>query len=89
MHRVFFACGCTPWSRPLSHHILMRTFIRYTLAVLLLLSVVLVVAWFYRPREHFILVASVCYGYLIGWLSAWFVQVFYARRQRRQRTDVA
>jgi hypothetical protein len=34
--------------------------------------VVLGIAWFYNGGEHFKGVASVCYGFLLGWLAGAF-----------------
>jgi len=39
----------------------------YIVAILVVIAVVLLVAWFVTPGEHFKSVASVCYGFLIGW----------------------
>jgi hypothetical protein len=45
----------------------------YVIAVLAVIAVVLLAAWFLTPSEHFKGVVAVCYGFLIGWLSAFLV----------------
>lgn len=45
----------------------------YIIAVLVIIAVVLLIAWFYTPGEHFKNVALVCSGFLLGWLSAFLV----------------
>jgi hypothetical protein len=50
----------------------MKTFIKYSITVVIVLSIVLVVAWYYASGEHFISVSLICYGFLLGYLSAWF-----------------
>ncbi len=59
-------------------------FRRYTPGVLLILAVVLGIVWFFLPREHFIPIACICFGYLIGWFSAWFRLHLYSRKQTKQ-----
>jgi drug/metabolite transporter (DMT)-like permease len=44
----------------------------HIIGVLIIIVVVLGVAWFYNGGEHFKGVASVCYGFLLGWLSGAF-----------------
>lgn len=50
----------------------MKVFIKYAITVLIVLSVVLGIAWFYASSEHFIRVSLICYGFLLGCLEAWF-----------------
>lgn len=61
----------------------MKPFLTYTVLVVVVLATVVGIARFYSPKEHFLLVSSVCYGYLIGWSSAWFVQYLFSRRHPR------
>lgn len=42
----------------------------YIIAVLVVIAVVLLVAWFFTPYQHFFNVSLVCYGFLLGWFSA-------------------
>jgi uncharacterized membrane protein YfcA len=51
----------------------MKTFRGYVVPLALTISMVLGLAWFYKGGEHFKIVALICYGYVIGWLSAAFV----------------
>jgi hypothetical protein len=50
----------------------MKTFIKYTITVLIALAVVLGIARFYAPGEHFMIISLICYGFLLGYLAAWF-----------------
>ncbi|HET7832014.1 MAG TPA: hypothetical protein VFK88_03525 [Gallionella sp.] len=50
----------------------MKTFGSYAIAVLTVLAVVLGIAWLYAPDERFIQVSLICYGFFLGYLSAWF-----------------
>jgi len=50
----------------------MKTFTRYLVSVLCILAVVLGVARFYDAGVHFSQVSLICYGFLIGYLAAWF-----------------
>jgi uncharacterized membrane protein len=50
----------------------MKTFSKYAVTILIILAVVLGIAWFYASGEHFIRVSLICYGFLLGYLSAWF-----------------
>ena len=40
------------------------------------IGVVLGIAWFYKGGGHFKNVALICYGFVIGWLSAAFIFKF-------------
>ncbi|MGO8761684.1 MAG: hypothetical protein ACLP2P_08755 [Desulfobaccales bacterium] len=51
----------------------MKTFRGYVVALGIPIAVVLGIAWFYKGGEHFKNVALICYGFVIGWLSAAFV----------------
>jgi hypothetical protein len=51
----------------------MKAFLRYVVALATTIAVVLGIAWLYKGGGHFKSVALVCYGYVIGWLSAAFV----------------
>ena len=44
----------------------------YFIGVVIIIVVVVGIAWFYKGGEHFKGVASVCYGFLLGWLSGAF-----------------
>jgi len=59
----------------------MKTFGTYTIVVVIILAVVFRIAWFYTPREHFVRVSLICYGYLFGWFSAWFANHLYSRKE--------
>ncbi len=50
----------------------MKVFIKYEITILIVLFVVLGIAWFYASGEHFIRVSLICYGFLFGYLAAWF-----------------
>jgi len=50
----------------------MKTLRLHIIWVIIIIVVVLGIAWFYNGGEHFKGVASVCYGFLIGWLSGAF-----------------
>jgi xanthine/uracil permease len=50
----------------------MKTFGKYSIIVIIVLAAVLVFAWFYTSGEHFIRVLLICYGFLLGYLAAWF-----------------
>jgi cbb3-type cytochrome oxidase subunit 3 len=47
----------------------------------MLLFIVCGIAWFYSPHRHFVGVLTICYGFLIGWIAAWFSMYRYSRRQ--------
>jgi len=49
----------------------MKTFLKYAITVLIVLSFVLGIAWFYASGEHFIRVSLICYGFSLGYLAAW------------------
>ncbi|MFI5331413.1 MAG: hypothetical protein ACHQ2F_10350 [Desulfobaccales bacterium] len=36
---------------------------------IIIIAAVLGIAWFYKGGEHFKGVASVCYGFLLGWIA--------------------
>jgi uncharacterized membrane protein YfcA len=48
----------------------MQTFRERLVATVIAIALVLSIAWFYKGGEHFKNVALVCYGFVIGWLSA-------------------
>jgi hypothetical protein len=50
----------------------MKTFIKNAITVFFILGTVLGIAWFYASGEHFIRVSLICYGFLLGYLAAWF-----------------
>jgi hypothetical protein len=50
----------------------MKTFGKYAITVLVVLAVVLGIAWFYASGEHLVRVSLICYGFLLGYLAAWF-----------------
>ena len=51
------------------HHI--KSLWGQTIIVIIILAAVLAYAWVYTPRQHFIGVFAVCYGFLIGWFAGW------------------
>jgi hypothetical protein len=59
----------------------MSIFLRRTDLALLLLFVACGIAWFFSPHRHFVGVLTICYGFLIGWIAAWFSVYRYSRRQ--------
>ena len=67
-----------------STYIHMKIFWKNTIGVLIVLAVVIGIAWYYTPGEHFVRVSIICYGYLLGWFSAWFTNYFYSRKQPKQ-----
>jgi hypothetical protein len=50
----------------------MKTFRKYAIIVFVVLAAVNSIAWFYASGEHFIRVSLICYGFLLGYLAAWF-----------------
>jgi hypothetical protein len=50
----------------------MKTFRKYAIIVSVVLAAVLGIAWFYASGEHFIRLSLICYGFLLGYLAAWF-----------------
>jgi hypothetical protein len=50
----------------------MKTFRKYAVTVFVILAAVLGIAWFYASGERFIRVSLICYGFLLGYLAAWF-----------------
>jgi uncharacterized membrane protein YfcA len=44
----------------------------YFITVVIVIAVVLLAEWFMNGGEHFKDVALICYGFVIGWLVAWF-----------------
>ena len=60
---------------------MMTVFLRRTALAILLLLVLCGAAWFYGPHRHFVGVLTICYGFLIGWIAAWFSMYRYSRRQ--------
>ena len=51
---------------------MMSAFLKRTALALLLLFVLCGIAWFYGPHRHFVGALTICYGFLIGWIAAWF-----------------
>jgi hypothetical protein len=49
-----------------------KIIIKFVITVLIILAAVLGIAWFYSSGEHFIRVSLICYGFLLGYLAAWF-----------------
>jgi cbb3-type cytochrome oxidase subunit 3 len=60
---------------------MMTAFLRRTALAILLLLVLCCTAWFYGPHRHFVGVLTICYGFLIRWIAAWFSMYRYSRRQ--------
>jgi uncharacterized membrane protein len=61
---------------------MMSAFMKRTAIALLLLGIVCAAAWFYAPHRHFVGVSTVCYGFVIGWLAAWFSVYRYSLRHQ-------
>jgi hypothetical protein len=59
----------------------MSVLLRGTAFARLLLFVVYGIGWFYSPHRHFVGALTICYGFLIGWIAAWFSVYRYSRRQ--------
>jgi hypothetical protein len=51
---------------------MVMAFITRTTVALAILGAICLAAWLYAPRQHFIGVSAVCYGFLIGWAAAWY-----------------
>lgn len=49
-----------------------KTFRKYSITVVIVLAIVVGVARLSASGEHFIRVSLICYGFLIGYLAAWF-----------------
>ena len=62
----------------LSTYIHIKIFWKITIFVLIVLAVVIGIAWYYSAGEHFVRVSLICYGYLLGWFSAWLTNHFYS-----------
>ena len=60
---------------------MMSAFVKRTGFAILLLFIVCGIAWFYGRQQHFVSVPTICYGFLIGWMAAWFSMYRYSRRQ--------
>jgi cbb3-type cytochrome oxidase subunit 3 len=60
---------------------MMTAFLKRTALAILLLLVLCGIAWFYGPHRHVVGVLTICYGFLIGWIAAWFSMYRYSRRQ--------
>jgi hypothetical protein len=60
---------------------MMNAFMSRTAFAVFVLGTLCAVAWLYAPRQHFVGVSAVCYGFLIGWFAAWFAVYRYSRRQ--------
>jgi cbb3-type cytochrome oxidase subunit 3 len=60
---------------------MMSAFLKRTAFAILLLFLVCGIAWFYSPHRHFVGVLTICYGFLIGWIAAWFSMYRYSHRQ--------
>jgi hypothetical protein len=67
-----------------STYIHKKFFWKNTIVVLIILAVVIGIAWYYSAGEHFVRVSLICYGYLLGWFSAWFTNYFYSIKQPKQ-----
>jgi hypothetical protein len=53
----------------------------YFISVVIIIAVVLIAGWFLNGGEHFKEAALVCYGFVIGWLAAWFIaQSVYSKK---------
>jgi hypothetical protein len=50
----------------------MKTFVKYVIIVHIVLAAVLGIVWLYASGEHFMRVSLICYGFLLGYLAAWF-----------------
>jgi cbb3-type cytochrome oxidase subunit 3 len=60
---------------------MLSAFVKRTTLAILLLFVLCGIAWLYGPYRHFVGVLTICYGFFIGWLAAWFSMYRYSRRQ--------
>jgi cbb3-type cytochrome oxidase subunit 3 len=60
---------------------MMSAFVKRTALALVLLFVVCGIVWFYSPHRRFVGVLTICYGFLIGWIAAWFSMYRYSSRQ--------
>ena len=60
---------------------MVSAFVKRTSLAILLLIVVCCAAWLYGSHRHFVGVLTICYGFFIGWLAAWFSMYSYSRRQ--------
>ena len=52
-----------------SRHI--KSFWGQSAIVAIILAAVLAYAWVFAPRQHFMGVFAVCYGYVLGWCAGW------------------
>jgi O-antigen/teichoic acid export membrane protein len=59
---------------------MMSAFMTRTAIAVIVLGAVCAAAWLYAPRQHFVGVSAVCYGFLIGWFVAWYSVYRYSRR---------
>ncbi len=59
---------------------MMSAFVKRTGFAILLLVIVCGIAWLCGPHRHFVGVLTICYGFLIGWLAAWFSMYSYSHR---------
>lgn len=50
----------------------MNLFLIYLLPVIVFMGIVVGVSWLYSSGEHLLQVLLICYGFLIGYLAAWF-----------------
>jgi len=60
----------------------MNMFRRYNILVPIVLAVVVGIAWLVNPGEHFVRVALVCSGTLLGWCTAWMAAYFVYLRKK-------
>ena len=60
---------------------MLSAFVKRTTLAILLLFVLCGIAWLYGPHRHFVGVLTICYGFLIGWIAAWFSMYRYSHRQ--------
>lgn len=51
---------------------MVTAFITRTVIAIAILGSIWFAAWLYAPRQQFVGVSAVCYGFLIGWLVAWY-----------------
>jgi hypothetical protein len=61
----------------------MKIFAICTLVVVVVLAIIVGVAWYLAPPRGFFGVSAVCYGYLLGWLGAWWAHYFWSRKRGR------
>jgi hypothetical protein len=65
----------------------MKVFVICSVVVVVVLAVIVGVAWYYAPPQHFLGVSAVCYGYVLGWFGAWWANYYWSHRWPRQKSQ--